>query len=117
NASSGSPVRYKWDFGIANRTDDTSNATHPEFIFPGPGVYQVKLWAFNNVGCSTEFSRDVHILDKGIPEIIPDTIGCRGDQIQLANIPNEPDIWYNWSPATDLNNPNTANPIATLSGS
>lgn len=117
NSSSGSPVRYKWDFGLDNRSDDTSNLTNPTFVFPGPGYYTIKLWAFNNVGCSTLFTRDIHILPPGIPGIISDSLACRGDQVQLAYISNEPNIWYNWSPPTDLNNPNIANPIATLSGS
>ncbi|HEY0677180.1 MAG TPA: gliding motility-associated C-terminal domain-containing protein [Chitinophagaceae bacterium] len=34
---------YYWDFGIPNRTDDTSTSPTPTFTFPDTGVYVVKL--------------------------------------------------------------------------
>jgi gliding motility-associated-like protein len=40
--------RYSWDFGIADRTDDTSNLRDPEFDFPAGGIYRVRLRVFKN---------------------------------------------------------------------
>jgi gliding motility-associated-like protein len=34
---------YYWDFGVANRTDDTSTSATPTFVFPDTGTYTVKL--------------------------------------------------------------------------
>lgn len=34
---------YFWDFGVPNRTDDTSTSATPTFVFPDTGTYTVKL--------------------------------------------------------------------------
>lgn len=34
---------WYWDFGIPNRTDDTSTLERPTFTFPDTGVYTIKL--------------------------------------------------------------------------
>jgi len=45
-------VSYEWDFGIASRTDDVSNAASPTFTFPSPGNYTVRLITNKDQKCS-----------------------------------------------------------------
>ena len=45
-------VSYEWDFGIASRTDDVSNAISPSFSFPSPGNYTVRLITNKGQKCS-----------------------------------------------------------------
>lgn len=42
---------YYWDFGVANRTDDTSTSATPTFIFPDTGTYIVKLIVNKGQSC------------------------------------------------------------------
>jgi gliding motility-associated-like protein len=42
---------YFWDFGVGNRTDDTSTSANPSFTFPDTGVYTVKLIVNKGQSC------------------------------------------------------------------
>lgn len=42
---------WYWDFGVANRTDDTSTLQNPTFTFPDTGVYVVKLVVNKGQSC------------------------------------------------------------------
>lgn len=114
NSSSGNPVRYKWDFGIAGIEDDTSNAGTPSFKFPGPGKYEVKMSAYSSAGCANTSTRIVHILDDIVPGVIGDSFVCYGGQVNLSTTTSEPDISYLWMPSAGLDDPNIPNPTATV---
>jgi gliding motility-associated-like protein len=48
------PLTVHWDFGIPNRTDDTSNLTNPSFVYPDTGTFLVTLIVskeINGQGC------------------------------------------------------------------
>jgi gliding motility-associated-like protein len=34
---------YHWDFGVTNRTDDTSNVFQPTYTYPDTGIYYIRL--------------------------------------------------------------------------
>jgi gliding motility-associated-like protein len=52
---------YFWDFGIPNRTDDTSNLANPTFVFPDTGVYTVKLVVNKGQSCPDSAVTQVRI--------------------------------------------------------
>ncbi|MDX5321003.1 MAG: gliding motility-associated C-terminal domain-containing protein, partial [Bacteroidota bacterium] len=114
NASTGNLARYLWDFGIEAEDGDTSNAANPSFIFPGPGKYTISLTAFSDAGCGNTSTKNIHILPKVIDSLYHDSIVCYGEQIRLGNIPAESGVYYQWSPPEGLDDPNTANPVATV---
>jgi hypothetical protein len=55
---------------------------------------------------------DVSIYEQPDVSAGNDTLIPPGDSVQLG-ITGRPDVFYSWSPATGLNNPNIANPMAT----
>ena len=57
---------------------------------------------------------DVSIYEQPDVNAGNDTLIPPGDSVRLG-ITGRPDIFYSWSPATGLNNPNIANPMATPS--
>lgn len=114
NSSSGNPVRYKWDFGIDSRDDDTTNTVNPTFVFPGPGIYTVRLYAYSNAGCANSSTKVVHILEDKFDGLIQDSIACYGAEVQLGPASSEPGINYVWTPSTGLDNAFVSNPIATI---
>lgn len=52
---------YFWDFGIGNRTDDTSTLANPTFTFPDTGVYTVKLIVNKGQSCPDSAVTQVRI--------------------------------------------------------
>lgn len=49
--SSGDPIATRhWDFGETGRTDDTSNALNPKWLYNNPGTYSVKLVVTTTTG-------------------------------------------------------------------
>lgn len=110
NTSTGNITRYKWDFGVTSRTDDTSNAQQPNFEYPGPGFYTVRLETYNENNCSTVAFRDIHILPPLKDRMIPDSLVCFGDEI-IIGVPNpDANTAWSWSPGTNLSATNIPNP-------
>ena len=114
NSSTGNPARYKWDFGIDSRDDDTTNDVNPTFVFPGPGIYTVRLSAYSDAGCANSSTKVVHILENHIDGLVQDSIACYGAEVQLGYAAPEAGITYNWSPSSGLDNPFVSNPVATV---
>jgi gliding motility-associated-like protein len=50
-------VQYLWNFD----SGDISNEFEPEYIFPGSGTYDVKLYAIHSTGCIDSISKPVTI--------------------------------------------------------
>jgi gliding motility-associated-like protein len=92
--------RYFWDFGVANRTDDTSNATRPLFTFPEPGEYTVKLIAFKN-NCSDTFKLTVNVVKPVEPNLPQDTVLCPGATLTLNSDITGDAYWWNTGAKTN----------------
>ncbi|MBL7811281.1 MAG: gliding motility-associated C-terminal domain-containing protein [Bacteroidetes bacterium] len=76
--------RYKWDFGVAGSTDDTSNITTPTFTFPKAGIYRVWLFAWKNK-CVDSFYADLEVLEPLVPKLPKDTTLCQGQSLNLIS--------------------------------
>jgi len=65
NASTGSNLQYRWDFGDpfsgAANTDTIANASHTYLI---DGLINVKLIISNNSGCADTIVKSMHVLKK-----------------------------------------------------
>lgn len=99
------PYSYSWDNGVASTTE---NAT----VSPtGNSVYTVTV--VDNKGCQQkgQVIVNAYTADAGPASIS----SCAGKPVRLGTPP--PDgltgITYSWSPATGLDNPNIAQPMAT----
>lgn len=86
--------RYFWDFGVPDRTDDTSNSTKPLFKFPKAGKYTVKLIAFKN-NCADSFKVDVTVIDPVLPSLPNDTILCEGATVTVKSDVKGDEYWWN----------------------
>ena len=101
--------QFVWYFGDGF----SSTEFEPEYLYPGPGTYQVTLVAVDTNNC---YQTDSTVIDIVISEYQGevtqplDTI-CPGESIQL-NASNG--ILYQWEPANLVNDPNSNAPIATV---
>ena len=103
---------YIWDFG-----DGTSSTLEePIHQYTTPGIYDVELLVFDSTGCFSPDSVTVTInIGDFTPGVVqPTTSICPGDSYQFDAYGGTS---YLWSPANLLNNPNIANPVATISTS
>jgi gliding motility-associated-like protein len=85
--------RYHWDFGVANRTDDTSNEVRPRFTFPSAGKYTISLIAYRS-GCSDTFRTEVTVVDPLLPKLPEDTVLCKGNSVLLKSNVKAQDYWW-----------------------
>ena len=101
---------FFWDFGDGN----TSNAYEPIHAYTTPGTYDVLLVAYDSTGCFTPDSVivTVNIGSFTAGAIQPTATICPGDSYQLEAYGGST---YSWSPANVLDNPNIAEPTATIS--
>ncbi len=100
---------YIWDFG-----DGTgSTVMQPIHQYTTPGSYDVQLIVYDSTGCyapdSVTVTVNIGAFTAGATQ--PATSICPGDSYQLDAYGG---TTYSWSPANVLNNPNIANPIATV---
>lgn len=107
--SSSNGNQFFWDFGDGN----TSTEINPSHLYAGSGDYQVMLVVIDTNNC---YQSDTAYFDISIREFggevqtISDPV-CPGTQVQLSASGGDT---YEWSPANLLNNPNIANPIASI---
>ncbi|UKN00900.1 T9SS type B sorting domain-containing protein [Paracrocinitomix mangrovi] len=101
--------QYFWDFGDGSISTDFQ----PTHFYQNPGDYTVMLIVSDASGC---YEPDTAYLDVTIQLLqaqagtLQDTI-CPGTSVQL--FANGGDT-YSWGPPDVLDNPNSANPVATI---
>ncbi|HEX8609620.1 MAG TPA: PKD domain-containing protein, partial [Pedobacter sp.] len=105
DTSAATPTSWLWNFGDG----DTSIVQNPSHLFDSAGVYNVQLISTNTNGCKDTMV--VSINNASAPtSILPNDTICVGTSTQLNATGG---FSYSWSPASTLNNPNIANPIAS----
>lgn len=109
NNNSANGNTYQWNFG----DNTTSNAVNPTHTYAQAGVYQVTLVVSDSSGCfSSDTTRiNVNIGDFNGQVTAPTSPICPGTPYQFQASGGST---YSWSPAAFLNNPNIANPVATI---
>lgn len=96
---------YSWqpNYNILN-----ANSATP-FVYPkDTTTYSVTI---NDKGCIAKDSVTVNVINKVLLNIGPDTTICKTDSIQF--FPSTNALYFTWSPATGLNDPNIKNAVAT----
>ncbi len=99
--------QYSWDFGDGS----FSNAASPVHIFPGSGIYNVKLKIITPKAClddSITQQLDLQLLDI---QASPDQTIDIGQTVQLSATGGG--TQFNWTPSTWLSNPNVFDPVAS----
>jgi len=108
NNTSQNATSYNWNFGDGQ----TSSNNSPSHTYNAAGTYTVSLYISDNVfNCKDTIKKTMEIFP--VPTLtLSGRDTCQNKPIQLyANGANS----YSWSPNIGLNNPNSPNPIATLS--
>lgn len=105
--SKANDVSWKWDFGNGN-TGNVQQAADQAYSSTGPS--EVVLTVTSKDGCSDTARHNINILPKpvinatAVSEVI-----CLGQSTTLSAGGG---ITYQWSPAIDLSDPLTSNPVA-----
>ena len=102
------PLSFTWIFGDG----DSSNLENPSHIFTSPGLYNVKLFAESNNGCTDSIEKVVEAFS--LPSVYAgsDTSVSKGYEVQLMSlVPGG--INFNWNPIDGLNDNTIFNPVAS----
>lgn len=104
--------KFHWDFGVPNTASDTSSSKEPEFTFPYPDDYKVKLIAYSGK-CKDSTSKTIKIRDRASQYFAgPDTVLCLGDSVQLGYQEPYSGYRFKWEPGRELSSESISNPIA-----
>ncbi|MFM1875141.1 MAG: hypothetical protein RL266_878, partial [Bacteroidota bacterium] len=120
NAFNSAGFNIWWDFGDPTTTSDQATTQQTTWTYPGPGTYDLTLVVYNPINpndplCTDTVVQQVVVQDTVIPDAGPDQATCPGIPVQIGTAPIQG--WtYQWTPATGLNNPNIAQPTATITG-
>lgn len=107
--NSATVTTWKWTFGDGG----ISNAKDTLHVYTAGGTYPVKLYASASNGCYSDSLEKNIIIYSTNAFAGNDTITPSGRPLQLQASGG---ISYQWTPASGLNDPFIANPIAILTG-
>ncbi|XZF15936.1 gliding motility-associated C-terminal domain-containing protein [Chitinophagaceae bacterium MMS25-I14] len=100
--SSTNATGYEWNFGDGSAID---TSTAPSHFFAQPGIYHVKLHAYNPGLCVTDDTAtlDVHVFNIEKPQLhLRDTLVCKPGLVTLsAPVSNlNGQMYFHWEPAS-----------------
>lgn len=99
---------WRWNFGEASATNDTSRLRNPTYSYPTAGTKDVIFIVSNSIGCVDTVRKPIDILTKPpLSVAFKDTLICNGDLVQMHAIGNGN---FSWTPTTNIINANTADP-------
>ena len=99
---------WRWNFGDLSTAADTSRNQNPQWTYPTAGTKTAQLIVTNSKGCKDTASVDVQVFDKPpITLAFRDTLICVPDAVMLDATGTG---IFTWTPNTNINNPNIANP-------
>lgn len=100
---------YSWDYGNGSTGTGYNGASQ----YTANGTYPVQLTMTSTNGCTGTFIDSLRAL---LPTFNgKDSIGLCGQDSVALNPGGNPNLSYQWSPATGLSDPTAANPIASPS--
>ncbi len=104
---------WSWNFGDPTSTADTSHLQNPSaYKYSDTGTITAQLIVSNSKGCVDTLVKEVTIYDKPLITMpFHDTLICNIDQLQLSASTDVSTAVYNWTPATNIRNANTSNPV------
>lgn len=109
-----------WNFGDPTTLADTANTQNTQWQYPGPGTYDLTLVVYNPINpsdplCTDTVVQQIVVQDTVIPVAGADTATCPGIPVQIGSA-STPGWTYDWTPTAGLDNPNIAQPTATITG-
>ena len=111
-AKYGTANSWSWDFGESSSSSNTSGLQDPTHEYAGAGSYTVTLNVGTSKGCSGSVSKTVTANDKPLITLpFTDTLICSIDSLPLQAVVSGSGISYSWSPAYNIINPATSDPI------
>ncbi|MBV7530944.1 PKD domain-containing protein [Chitinophaga sp. sic0106] len=111
NLTPGIPVsRYVWQFG--DGTQGNGPSLHHQY--KDTGSYLVTLYGVSDEGCNSPAVRVPVKVNNVYAQAGNDTIIAIGQPLQLQAGWTQPGLVYHWEPATGLNDPYSAHPVAYL---
>ena len=98
-----------WQFGDGN----SSNLASPVHTYTSAGSFVAKLYYITDKGCVSDTAERVPIIHPyPVVNAGPDLFVLEGGQATIAaTATGSSNYVYRWSPVTDLNNPNTLQPV------
>jgi len=99
NTSKGG-FNYKWDFGVAETTEDESNEFQPTYTYPDTGTYAVKLVVNPGTTCPDSITRLVKIYPRFLTSFTDSGMYCPGSPITFTDqtvATIKPIIYWNWT--------------------
>ncbi|MGG7661415.1 gliding motility-associated C-terminal domain-containing protein [Dyadobacter sp. BHUBP1] len=108
NTSEGG-VDYIWEVNGSTISRDEGQS---EYTFTKPGEYTVTLTAYNRLSCKRmDVAEKKVIVETLTTKVTGDTTVCENSIVKLSASGG---TQYKWSPATGLDNANSATPVATV---
>ncbi|SFC24512.1 gliding motility-associated C-terminal domain-containing protein [Flexibacter flexilis DSM 6793] len=99
-------VQYLWDFGVSG---SALVGTNVSYTYTTSGVFNVRLIAYNSVGCTDTLYKQINVFPKASPDFsMTDTAGCSDLTVNFTNTSPYPTIaqgFLKW----DFGNGNTFN--------
>ena len=108
----GSVNSWKWDFGIAVTTNDTSRLRNPAFTFDTAGTYDVTLMVGSDRGCLDTLVKTIRIVDRAEFLLPNDTLICSIDTFQIKASASSLGTVV-WSPNYMINDVNSFTPLVS----
>lgn len=92
-------LSFTWNFGDDSTTEDASEETDPEYVYPASGTYEVQLTATSEENCRNTIMQEVTVLS--LPEVQFMTAGnCQEQEVLFtadATIPEDQgEAQYEW---------------------
>jgi gliding motility-associated-like protein len=109
--SSGVITNWAWEFGEPASPTNISHLQNPSHSFSTSGLKKVLLIAGTDKGCMDTTYRELNILPRPSLSVLKHQLtGCIGDATQLSadGVGN-----FTWVPASGLNDPHAATPMAS----
>lgn len=99
-----------WSWNLGDAIYNTTASDTFNYVYTIPGVYDIALITETTFGCADTLTSSLEVYPYPIVTISDDSTICPGFSVQLEATGGD---FYTWTPATGLDNPSIANPVAT----
>jgi gliding motility-associated-like protein len=110
NGLDGTVVQWNWNFGDGI----TGTNKQEQHLYSAAKTYDVSLYIVNSLGCNSDtLTQQFTVNSYPVVDAGPDGIVLEGGSFTMKPVVTGNNLQYLWSPATYLNNTNTATPTAS----